>query len=77
MPKAIPKKYASLAAPFPLQADAFSCPDSRDFNSVPVRMMSNKALFEHSVNAQGLIFPVCAVPSPLPSEVTVRTVVVR
>lgn len=52
-----PKKYASQAAPFPLQADAFSCCDSPDFNRAYMRIMSNSALFEDSVNAQGLFSP--------------------
>jgi hypothetical protein len=50
----VPKKFASLAAPFPLQADAFSCHDSPDFNRNSMQMTNSQALFEDSVNAQGL-----------------------
>jgi hypothetical protein len=39
-------------APFPLQPDAFSCRDARDFNSRNARMTSNDGPFENPVNAQ-------------------------
>jgi hypothetical protein len=48
-----------------LQADAFSCPDSGDFNSAAARTTSNHALFEISVNAQDLFFSSFVVPSPV------------
>jgi hypothetical protein len=61
----MPKKYASLAAPFPLQVDAFSCRDSPDFNRNPTQMTNSHALFEDSVNAQGLFSPRFAIHSPV------------
>jgi hypothetical protein len=60
----VPKKFASLAAPFPLQADAFSCHDSPDFNRNSMQMTNSQALFEDSVNAQGP-FSSCQVRQPL------------
>jgi hypothetical protein len=48
-----------------LQADAFSCPDSGDFNNVPAQKPSIHALFEISVNAQALFFSAFAIHSPV------------
>jgi hypothetical protein len=48
-----------------LQADAFSCPDSGDFNNVSAQKPSIHALFENSVNAQGLFLSAFVIPSPV------------
>jgi hypothetical protein len=48
-----------------LQADAFSCPDSGDFNNVSAQKPSIHALFEISVNAQALFFSAFAIHSPV------------
>jgi len=56
---------ASLAAPFPLQVDAFSCRDSPDFNRNTTQTTNSHALFEDSVNAQVLFFAGFAIHSPV------------
>jgi hypothetical protein len=45
--------YAWSAAPFPLQADAFSCRVALNFNRPRLGIANRGALFEKSVNAQG------------------------
>jgi hypothetical protein len=44
--------YESAAAPFPLQADGFSCHDALNFNSYIREMACEYALFEDAVNLQ-------------------------
>lgn len=60
-------------APFPLQPDAFSCRDARDFNKRAVRIANEFALFHSSVDVQGLISALFALASPLPSRRTLHT----
>jgi hypothetical protein len=52
-----------------LQADAFSCLDSGDFNSASAQPPSIYALFENSVNAQGLFFAGFVIYSPVAKSV--------
>jgi hypothetical protein len=59
------------AAPFPLQADTFSCRVALNFNRPAMEIPSRGALFEKSVNAQGkkspyfrLLFVVAKMDNP-------------
>jgi hypothetical protein len=61
-------------APFRLHWDAFSCSDALDFNSSIREIPNNGGLFENPVNVQGKSFPVYVLYSPLPRQVTPRSV---
>jgi hypothetical protein len=65
---------AWAAAPFLLQADAFSGHGALNFNSPISQIASNQAIYENSVNAQGKFLFVFVIYSQLPRWVTLRTV---
>jgi hypothetical protein len=65
---------AWAGAPFPLQADAFSCRDALNFNRPGMRIINRDALFENAVNAQAKILLIFAFCSLLPRWLTLLSV---